>query len=126
MNITSYADFLAAANNQTDPQRLLFVFTESDATDSTGAKQSGTLTPVMCVDKLPAELGSFTSLVEESHQTGQRWDIVFAAALSGHAGIAPAGEAAEQTMKKMIDAIQRGAINNFLAFNRAGELVQLF
>lgn len=126
MNITSYADFLAAANNQTDPQRLLFVFTESDAGDSTEPKQSGTLTPVMCVDKLPAELGSFTSLVEESQQTGQRWDIVFAAALSGHAGTAPASEAAEQAMKKMIDAIQRGAINNFLAFDRAGELVQLF
>ena len=125
MNITSYDDFLSAANSQPEPQRLLLVFTESDSpADSVEAPQSGTLTPVMCVDKLPNELGDFASLVEESCRTGQHWDIVFAAALAGRAGNFPTSESAEQAMKKMIDAIQRGAIENFLAFNRAGELVQ--
>lgn len=129
MNIASYDDFLNAANSQPDPQRLLLVFTESDSpADSiepgADASHSGTLTPVMCVDKQPNELGDFASLVEESCRTGQHWDIVFAAALGGSAGNFPTSEAAEQAMKKMIDAIQRGAIGNFLAFNRAGELVQ--
>ena len=128
MNITSYDDFLRAASSQPEPQRLLLIFTESDSpADSiepgAGASQSGTLTPVMCVDKQPNELGDFASLVEESCRTGQHWDIVFAAALAGSAGNLPTSEAAESAMKKMIDAIQRGAIGNFLAFNRAGELV---
>jgi hypothetical protein len=129
MSIASYADFLRVANGQPEPQRLLFVFTESDVSaesieQTADAPQSGTLTPVMCVDKRPAELSVFTSLVEESCRTGQHWDIVFAAALAGSASIIPTSKAAEQAMKKMIDAIQRGAIGNFLAFNRAGELVQ--
>lgn len=128
MSITSYDDFLSAANSQPEPQRLLLVFTESDSpvdriAPSADASHSGTLTPVMCVDKRPNELGDFASLVEESCRTGQHWDIVFAASLAGRAGIVPTSEAAEQVMKKMIDAIQRGAIGNFLAFNRAGELV---
>jgi len=129
MNIASYDDFLSAANSQPEPQRLLLVFTESDSPadsiePSAGASHSGTLTPVMCVDKQPNELGDFASMVEESCRTGQHWDIVFAAALGGSAGNFPTSEAAEQAMKKMIDAIQRGAIGNFLAFNRVGELVQ--
>lgn len=129
MNITSYDDFLNAANSQPEPQRLLLVFTESDSPAASiepgaEASQSGTLTPVMCVDKQPNELGDFASLVEESCRTGQHWDIMFAAALAGRAGNFPTSEAAEPVMKKMIDAIQRGAIGNFLAFNRAGDLVQ--
>lgn len=129
MNISSFTDFIAAAKSQPEPQRLLFVFTESEAapgqaSGGSAGQQRGTLTPVMCVDKLPDELASFAGLLAESQRTGQHWDVVFAAALSGQAGVAPASDAAELPLKKMIDAIQQGAIGNFLAFDRAGELVQ--
>lgn len=133
MSITSYTDFLEAANSQPEPQRLLFVFAESELPPNPTeaekqnfqARQGGALTPVMCVDKLPAELSTFASLVEESRKTGQRWVIVFAASLSGTGGVPPASEAAEQPLKQMINAIQQGAIANFLAFDASGELVRL-
>jgi len=80
----------------------------------------------MCVDKLPSELGSFASLVEESRQTGMSWDIVFVASMAGRAGIAPNRDEAEQPLKMMVAAIQNDRIGNFLAFNRDGELVRFF
>lgn len=132
MNNAPFADLLAAANQQLEPQRMLFVFAESQLPDQAteieqrrfDEGQGGVLTPVMCVDKLPSEIGTFADLVEESQSTGQNWDIMFAAVLSGRAGVAPASEAAEQAFKKMIDAIHQGAVSSFLAFNRAGELLQ--
>ncbi len=133
MNISSYEDLLNAANKQAEPQRLLFVFTSAelpgdhtkDQEEQFKARKGGTLTPVMCVDKLASELGEFASLVEESHQTEVSWDIVFVACMSGKSGIAPSSDETEQPLKIMIQSIQDGNIGGFLAFNRDGELVQL-
>jgi len=125
---------LNAANEQAEPQRLLFVFAgaELPVNHSEAQKkrysdrEGGALSPVMCVDKLPSELGSFASLVEESRQTGMSWDIVFVASMAGRAGIAPNRDEAEQPLKMMVAAIQNDRIGNFLAFNRDGELVRFF
>lgn len=133
MTIGSYADLLKAAIRQAEPQRLLFVFAEAelpgDHTDAQKrqfqAREGGALSPVMCVDKLPHELGSFASLVEESLETGKNWDIVFVSSLSGRAGAAPDSDQAVAPLKMMIEAVKSGAIGNFLAFNRKGDLVQL-
>ena len=133
MNISSYEDLLNAANEQAEPQRLLFVFASAELsgghTNDQGGqfntRNEGTLTPVMCVDKLASERGKFASLVEESLQTGMNWDIVFVACMSGKSGIAPNSEETEQPLKLMIKSIHDGNIGNFLAFNREGELVQL-
>lgn len=134
MNITSYADFLQAANAQPEPQRLLFVFAEAELPNNHTQGQEerfqsgegGALTPVMCVDKLPAELSDFAGLVDESRKTGQRWDIVFAASLPGKQGAAPSSGDAERPLKMMIDSIHRGAIEKFLAFDRNGDAVRFF
>lgn len=124
MNISSYSDLLQAARGQPDPQRLLFVFTSAEAeTGRSVTPDEGTLAPVICVDKLPHDLDSFSSLVEESRQTGKDWDIVFVASMSGRAGIAPNSDEAEQPLLLMVEAIKNGNISNFLAFNRDGELV---
>lgn len=132
MNITSYTDFLQAAHAQPEPQRLLFVFAEAELPDNPTPGQQdrfqsgegGALTPVMCVDKLPAELADFAALVDESRHTGQRWDIVFAASLPGKEGAVPSSKDAEKPLKMMIDSIHRGAIEKFLAFDRNGDAVQ--
>ncbi|MBC7858917.1 MAG: ribonucleotide reductase subunit alpha, partial [Burkholderiaceae bacterium] len=71
MNNVPFADLLAAANQQLEPQRMLFVFAESQLPDQASEiekrrfdeGQGGVLTPVMCVDKLPSEIGSFADLV---------------------------------------------------------------
>lgn len=134
MNITSYTDFLQAARAQPEPQRLLFVFAEAELPNQhTQGQQErfqsgegGALSPVMCVDKLPEELSDFAGLIDESRQTGQHWDIVFAASMPGKDGAAPSSNDAERPLKMMIDSIHRGAIEKFLAFNCNGDAVQFF
>lgn len=133
-SISSYSDLLDAAKAQSEPQRMLFVFASAglpegpteDQKNRHSAGQGGTLSPVMCVDKLPGELGTFSTLVEESRQTGLVWDIAFVSSLSGKAGIAPCSDEAVQPLKMMVEAIQNGRIESFLAFNQDGELVRFF
>lgn len=133
MNIASFDDLLQAARQQTEPQRLLFVFASADLPqDSTAAQrerflagEGGALVPVMCVDKAADELLNFADLVQESHQFGQAWSIVFAAALSGSAGIAPTPEAAEKPLQRMVEAIKAGTLGTLIPFDRQGQPVML-
>lgn len=128
MNISSYQSLLDATRAQPQPQRLLFAFAQAESEGQAAApgQQRGTLTPVMCVDKLPSELGSFEQLAQESQQMQVHWDVVFVASLSGQDGQAPAAEAAEEPLRRMISAIQTGQIDKFLAFDRAGELLTFY
>ncbi len=133
MNISSFDDLLTAARQQAQPQRLLFVFASAELPpDSTAAQrehflagQGGALVPVMCVDKTPGELLSFAELVQESQQFGQEWSIVFAAALSGSAGIEPSSEAAEKPLQRMVEAIKAGTLGTFIPFDRLGQAMRL-
>lgn len=132
MHITNYTDLLEAARQQPEPQRLLFVFTRPELPDGYteaqkrdfDAGQGGVLTPQMCTDKPLDELGEFSALVEESQQTGQDWQIVFVASLAGRGGVMPSTEEAQEPLKTMIHSIQNGAISNYLAYDRSGDLVQ--
>lgn len=133
MNIASYADLITAANAQAEPQRILFVFARAELPDDATplqkqryeAGQGGTLAPVMCVDKLPAEQPHFDGLVSESKSTGLDWDIVFVTTMSGRAGIAPGSDEATQALKMMVESVKQGAIGNFLALDRTGAAVSL-
>ncbi|MDD5329845.1 MAG: ribonucleotide reductase subunit alpha [Sulfuricella sp.] len=132
MNISSYQDLLQAARQQPEPQRLLFVFTQPELPegytqaqiDRFHAGRGGVLTPKMCTDKALDELGDFADLVEESRQTGQDWKIVFVAALDGRGGVMPSSEDARVPLEKMVEAVQNGAVSNFLAFDREGNQVR--
>ena len=132
MNISSYEDLLKAAKQQPEPQRFLFVFTQPELPEGYTkaqierfhAGQGGVLTPKMVTDKALDELGDFSDLVEESRQTGQDWKIVFVACLSGRAGVMPSSEEAQEPLKKMVDAINNGAISPYLAYDRDGNQIQ--
>ena len=134
MNIGSFDDLLQAAQQQPDPQRLLFVFAVSELPDDASdeererfeAGEGGALRPVMTVDKLPREVASFDALREESKGTGAHWDVVFVASLSGRAGIAPNSDEASQPLQMMVQAIHSGTVGQFLAFRRDGDILQLF
>ncbi len=134
MNISSFDDLLLAAGQQSEPQRLLFVFAASelpeDASDEEKARfdagEGGALKPVMTVDKLPTEVASFDALREESKGTGAHWDVVFVASLSGRAGIAPNSDEAGQPLQMMVQAIHTGGVANFLAFSRDGDIISFF
>ena len=120
----NFSDLLAMARAQADAQRLLMVFV---AIDETGDNQSngGYLTPIMCVDKTPNEIRSFETLVSESSHTGQKWDIVFVAALSGKGLIAPSNEDANKPLDAMIAKINMGMVSEYLAFNKQGEILEM-
>ena len=131
MDISSFDDLLMAARAQPESQRLLFVFASAELPDDATPEQrarfeqgeGGALVPVMCVDKSIAELSSFGTLMEESREMGQAWQIVFAAALSGTGGRALAPDDAKEPLKRMEDAIRRGAFDNYIPFDQQGQPV---
>jgi hypothetical protein len=131
MNISSFDDLLRAAREQSEPQRLLFVFANAvlpdDSTPEQRARfeagQGGALTPLMSVDKIPEELGTFAALVEESRQFGHDWAIVFVASLSGRDGCAPTSEEADRSLQRMIESIKTGLFGSFIPFDRQGQPV---
>ena len=129
MNISSFDELLRAAREQSEPQRLLFVFAETvlpdDSTPEQRARfeagQGGALAPLMSVDKTPEELSTFAALLDESRQFGHDWAIVFVASLSGHDGRAPTSEEADRSLQRMIESIKAGLFASFIPFNRQGE-----
>ncbi|WP_043531350.1 hypothetical protein [Litchfieldella xinjiangensis] len=131
MAIATYTDLLDEAHRQPEPQRLLFVFTRAELPDHPDPEQQarfergegGVLTPVLCVDKRPDELSDMQALVEESRNTGIDWDIVFVAALAGDGKQPPSSEEAERPLQRMVESLQMGSIEQFLAFDRQGEAV---
>ena len=133
MNIASFDDLLQAARLQSEPQRLLFVFAGAELPDDSSAAQraqflkgeGGALVPLMCVDKLPQELNSFSDLMKESLEFGKPWNIVFAAAMSSRDGTHPSSEAAEKPLQKMVEAIKAGNLGSYIPFDREGHPVVL-
>ena len=131
MDISSFDDLLTAARAQPEPQRLLFVFAGAELPDDATPEQrarfeqgaGGALVPVMCVDKAIADLTSFAALAHESREMGQPWQIVFAAALSGTLGRELTVDDAKEPLKRMEDAIRRGAFDNYIPFDRQGQPV---
>ena len=129
MNISSFDDLLRAAREQSEPQRLLFVFANAVLPDNSTpeqracfeAGQGGALMPLMSVDKSPEELGTFAALVEESSQFGRGWAIVFVASLSGRDGRAPTSEEADRSLQRMIESIKTGSLGSFIPFDRRGQ-----
>ncbi|MEO7106613.1 MAG: ribonucleotide reductase subunit alpha [Rhodoferax sp.] len=133
MNIASFDDLLNAARYQPLPQRLLFVFASIELPEDSTPQQradyeaghGGTLTPLMCVDKSPQELDSFAALAAEASQTGQKWGMVFAAAMSGTVGNPPTNLDAELPLQRMVEAIKSGDIDGYIPFDPQGLPVQL-
>ncbi len=134
MNILNFADLLTAARQQPEPQQLLFVFAQAELPEGATEEQKktfaegggGALTPVLCVDKSPDELTDFAALVQESEKTGQSWDLVFVSSLSGHAGIAPTTEQAEQPLQMMVQAIHSGKVASLLALDKQGQTLSFY
>lgn len=134
MAISNFEDLLKVALQEREPQRMLFVFVEKGPPDDWSDDKSahfrtgsgGTLTPVICVDKAAAEVGSFAGLAKESEATGQHWDIVLVACLAGSNGAAPSASEVDQGLETMVDAVKTGSkLGRFLAFDRRGDPLQI-
>lgn len=128
-----FAQLLAAAAAQSEPQRLLFVFAGAELPDNATPEQArlfhaskgGALAPLMCVDKAPQDLADFPALVAESRRAGPPWSVVFAASLSGRAGLAPDKAQTETALQTMVEAVRTGRINGFAAYGPEGEFLEL-
>lgn len=133
MNITTFDQLLQAAQQQSQPQRLLFVLARSELPDDATAEQraafeaghGGALVPAACVDRLPTELPSFAAFDAEARSFCPDWVIVFAASLSGRNGQAPSSESAQGPLEQMVAAIKAGQIAAFLPFDREGCAIRL-
>lgn len=133
MHITNFNDLLQAARYEPLPQRLLFVFTGVELPSDSTAQQradfaaghGGTLTPLMCVDKSPQELDSFTALCTEAAQFEQPWVLVFSAALSGTPGEPPAEAGIDLAFQNMVEDIKQGRLDRYIPFDRDGQPVQI-
>ncbi len=131
--ISSYQDLIQASRSQQEAQRLLYVFCRAELPDEASAEEKaafergegGALTPVICVDKTPEEAPDFGALVEESRATGQSWDVVFIAAMSGRGGMAPSTDEAQQPLTMMVESIRLGHIGNYLPLDNEGNAVSL-
>ncbi|RBP27571.1 hypothetical protein DET50_11456 [Marinobacter pelagius] len=131
--ISNYQDLIQATREQPEPQRLLFVFCRAELPDDASAEEKaafergegGALTPVICVDKTPDEAPDFNVLAQESQATGQPWDMVFVAAMSGRGGTAPSSDEAQQPLTMMVEGIRMGHISNYLPLNGQGEAIDL-
>lgn len=126
--IKLFKDLLKMTAEQEQPQRLLFLFANADAQNPKKSKkhQHGTITPVMCVDKLPEELSNFTALVKEADSIEKNWNFVFIASLSGQNGIAPSTDDAEPYLNKMTHDIESGhEIARYVIFDRQENAIEL-
>ncbi len=132
MNISCFDDLLTAAREQTEPQRLLFVFAGAElADDSTpeqrerfDAGEGGALVPMMSVDKSPDDIVDFQTLANESQQFDKPWVLVFVAALSGRNGAPALAADVDQALERMTEAIRTGSLSAFIPFDREGQTVQ--
>ncbi|HBP32096.1 ribonucleotide reductase subunit alpha [Advenella sp. FME57] len=133
MNISCFDELLAAARQQAEPQRLLFVFVSVELPDDCTPEQrtafeagsGGALTPLACLDKSPEELDTFEALCAESRQYMPHWTLVFAAALSGTKGRPLRSEDAEAPLNKMVEMIKSGITGTLIPFNTSGTAVTL-
>ena len=126
--IKLFKDLLKKTADQEQPQRLLFLFANADAQNPKKSKkhQRGTITPVMCVDKLPAELSTFAALVKEADSIEKKWNFIFIASLSGENGEAPSTDDAEPYLNKMTHDIESGIeIGRYVIFDRDENAIEL-
>ncbi len=126
--IKLFKDLLKMSLEQEQPQRLLFLFAKADAQNPKKSKkhQRGTITPVMCVDKLPEELTTFAELVKEADSIEKNWNFVFIASLSGEQGMTPTSDDAEPFLNKMTHDVESGnGVGRYVVFDRDENPIEL-
>jgi len=118
--ISTFTELLTAAIEQDEPQRLLFLFAKTESEDPENSDQHGTLSPVMCVDKLPEDIESFTTLTAEADSISTDWDFLITVGLAGKGGMPPTEEEAEPFLNKMANDLTTGqSMSQYLVFDRS-------
>jgi len=123
-----FKQVLKMTEEQEQPQRLLFLFAQSETRKSKKSPkhQTGQITPLMCVDKLPEELSDFDALSKEADSVSKDWDFVFIAGLSGSEGKAPSTDDAESYLNKMTNDVANGQdLSRYVILDRQEQPIEM-
>tara|TARA_R110001592_G_scaffold324870_3_gene604608 strand:+ start:272 stop:661 length:390 start_codon:yes stop_codon:yes gene_type:complete len=118
--VSNFQSLITAAKQQSQPQRLLFLFAKAETEDTKQSNQQhGTISPLMCVDKLPEELTTFAAFSDEADDISPDWDFMLAVGLSGQNGEAPSSDDAEPFLNQMISNLTAGQdLSQYVIFDR--------
>ena len=116
------------AEAQEQPQRLLIMLAKSEIeSNDKDEGMSGTITPVICVDKTPDEITTFEDFVIEADSINSDWDMMFIAALTGENNKMPTPEEADPILNKMVNDLMSGQdLSRYLVLDRNGDPVDIF
>lgn len=112
---------------QRHPQKLLLVFTQSNnLKKEQGSYSSGTINPVMCVDKNPLEIDSFEQLVDEADQIATSWDMLFISTFENLDGSVVTEDQVDSKLKVMVNMILDGTNTaQFIVLDRHQNLINI-
>ncbi len=125
---SNFLKMVAAAEAQDQPQRLLIMLAKSEIESNDEEKgASGTITPVICVDKTPDEITTFEDFVAEADQIDSSWDMMFIAGLAGENNEMPTPEEADPILNKMVNDLMSGQdLSRYLVLDRNEDPVDIF
>ena len=125
---SNFKKMIDAAEAQEQPQRILIMLAKSEIEISDKEKgMSGTITPVICVDKTPDEVTSFEDFVKEADSINSDWDMMFIAGLSGENNEMPTPEDADPILNQMVNNLMSGQdLSRYLVLDRNDDPVDIF
>jgi hypothetical protein len=125
---SNFSKMIELAQKQEQPQRLLIMLAKSEIETSDKDKGiSGTITPVICVDKTPDEITTFEDFVMEADSIESDWDMMFLSSLSGKNNEMPTPEEADPMLNKMVNDLMSGQdLSSYLVLDRNEEPIDIF
>lgn len=125
--MSTFTQLLDTAKAQTEPQRLLFLIAKTETSGKAkNDLQRGTISPVMCVDKLPEELTDFKHFTHEADQITKDWDLILIAGISGENGEAPDTLSVEPILNKMANDLMQGQeLSRYLILDRHENRIEI-
>ncbi len=125
---SNFKKMIDAAQAQDQPQRILIMLAKSEVEESDKEKgMSGTITPVICVDKTPDEITSFEDFVKEADSINSEWDMMFIAGLAGENNEMPTPEDADPILNQMVNNLMSGQdLSRYLVLDRNDDPVDIF
>ena len=125
---SNFKKMIDAAETQEQPQRILIMLAKSEIEISDKEKgMSGTITPVICVDKTPDEITSFEDFVKEADSINSEWDMMFIAGLAGENNEMPTPEDADPILNQMVNNLMSGQdLSRYLVLDRNDDPVDIF
>ena len=112
---------------KSESQRLLIMLAQSDIETDDEEGMSGTITPVICVDKTADEITTFEDFIAEADAIDSGWDMMFIAGLAGKNNEMPTPEEADPILNKMVNDVMNGQdLSQYLILDRNEAPVDIF